>query len=146
MQILTLSMKNTGKTLAVLASTVALLAIVAIPTFAAPASQTYQVMTAPNRLLSGMPTQITATIKQGQPGCAYATTISVTGPGGVSAVDNVVVQTQAGGNGHTAVSFPANFTGTANTDTAGTYTVSVSFQCNYLYVTNAASTTFTVTK
>ena len=135
-----------ARTLAVGAITVALLALVAIPSFAAPASDTYQVMTAPNRLHAGAPTQITATVKQAQPGCAYATTISVTGPGGVSATDKVTVQAQAGGNGHTAVSFPSDFTGTANTNTFVTYTVSVSFQCNYLYVTNAASTTFVVTK
>ncbi len=132
--------------MAVLAATVALLAVVAVPSFAAPASQTYQVMTAPNRLHSGMPTLITATVKQGQPGCAYTATISVTGPGGVSATDVVTVQAQAGGNGHTAASFPSDFTGIANTNALGTYNVNVSFQCNYLYVTNAAATTFVVTK
>ena len=132
--------------MAVLGVTVALLAMVAVPSFAAPASQTYQVMSAPNRLHSGMPTQITATVKQGQPGCAYAAIISVTGPGGVSATDKVTVQAQAGGNGHTAVSFPSDFAGTADTNALGTYSVNVSFQCNYLYVTDAASTTFMVTK
>ena len=139
-------MKLAGRPLIVLAATVGMLALVAIPSFAAPASETYQVMTAPKQLHAGMPTQITATVKQATPGCAYAATISVTGPGGVSATDMVTVQAQAGGNGHTAVSFPSDFTGTANTNTVGTYTVSVSFQCNYLYVTNAASTTFVVTK
>ncbi len=137
---------NSAKTMTVVLATVALLAIVAIPSFAAPASQTYQVMTAPNRLLSGSPTMITATVKQGQPGCAYTATISVTGPGGVSATDQVTVQAMAGGNGHTSVSFPADFTGTANTNAVGTYTVNVSFQCTYTYVTGAASTTFVVTK
>lgn len=139
-------MQKTGRTVAVLVATVALLAVVAVPSFAAPASQTYQVMTAPKQLHSGAPTLITATVKQGQPGCAYEATISVTGPGGVSATDKVTVQAQAGGNGHTAVSFPSDFTGTANTNAVGTYNVNVSFQCNYLYVTNAASTTFVVNK
>ncbi len=137
-------MNSRAKTLAVALAAAALITIVAIPTFAAPASQTYQVSTAPQRLLSGMPTQITATLKQAQPGCAYAVTISVSGPGGVSATDTTIVNTQAGGNGHTAVSFPSDFTGTANTNTVGTYTVTASLSCNY--VTGTASTTFTVSK
>jgi hypothetical protein len=121
-----------------------LMFLVSLPTFAAPASQTYQVATDKNQVLSGAPLQVIATLKQAQPNCAYATTLTVTGPGGVSATDSVTVNTEAGGNGHTAASFPADFTGTANTNTVGTYTVTASFTCNY--VTGTASTTFMVFK
>lgn len=146
MRILEQEMRLSEKTATVAVVTVALLAIVAIPSIAAPASQTYQAMTAPKQLHAGASTQITATLKQAQPNCPYSTVISVTGPGGVSATDHVTVQTEAGGNGHTAVSFPSAFSGTANTNTVGTYTVSISFQCLYTYTTGVASTTFAVTK
>ena len=137
-------MHTSAKTVGVVAATAVLLAIVAVPSFAAPASQTYQVATAPQRLQSGQPLMITATLKQAIPGCAYAVTLTVTGPGGVSATDQITVKTQAGGNGHTAADFPADFTGTANTDALGTYTVTASFACNY--VTGSSSTTFLVFK
>lgn len=121
----------------------AALTIAAIPTFAAPASQHYQAATDKNAVNVGESLRVIATIKQASPGCAYTVLLSVTGPGGVSATDNIMVDTQAGGNGHTAASFPADFSGTANTNTPGTYSVSATFTCGYS--TGAASTTFTVT-
>ncbi len=136
-------MRTSAKAATVGIATIALLAIVAIPTIAAPASQTYQVAAAPNNVNSGLPVMITATVKQGIPNCAYAVTLSVTGPG-TSATDQITVNTMSGGNGHTSVSFPANFTGTGSTTAKGTYDVTASFACNY--VTGSASTTFTVFK
>jgi hypothetical protein len=131
-----------GKILAVTLVSAALMALISIPAFAAPASQTYQVATDKNMVLSGASLQVIATVKQAIPGCAYSTILTVTGPGGVSATDTVIVNAQAGGNGHTAASFPSDFTGTANTNTDGTYTVTASFTCGY--VTGSASNTFLV--
>lgn len=139
-------MHGKPKAAAVALIAAALLTLVAIPTFAAPASQTFQVMTAPNRLHAGSPTFITATLKQAQPNCPYTATISVSGPGGVSATDSVTVNTEAGGNGHTQVTFPGTFSGTANTNTLGTYTVTATFSCNYVYETGSVTTTFVVFK
>lgn len=124
----------------------ALASIVIIPTFAAPASQHFQVATDKNMVLSGLPLRVIATIKQATPNCAYTVNLQVTGPGGVSATDTVTVTTEAGGNGHTAAAFPADFTGTANTNTVGTYTVTATFACGYSYSTGQASATFTVFK
>ncbi len=135
---------KTRKSLGIALLALAAVAVVALPIFAAPASQHYQVATDKNNVLSGQPLRVIATIKQATPNCAYSVLLTVTGPGGVSATDTVTVNTQAGGNGHTAASFPADFSGTANTNTVGTYTVSATFTCGY--ATGAASTTFTVFK
>jgi hypothetical protein len=137
-------MKTAYRTLAVALIAVAILTVVAMPTFAAPASETYQVATDKNHLQPGDTLRVIATIKQATPGCAYSVTLSVTGPGGVSATDQITVNTLAGGNGHTPASFPSDFSGIPNTDTAGTYSVTASFICNY--VTGSATTTFVVSK
>ncbi len=137
---------RTRKGIAALATMVAIITIVALPTFAAPASQTFQVTTDKKMVLAGLPLHVIATVKQATPDCAYSVNLKVTGPGGVSATDSVTVTTEAGGNGHTAAPFPSGFTGTANTNTAGTYTVTATFACGYSYSTGVVSSTFTVFK
>ncbi len=133
------------KATAVIAFAVTALAIGVLPSFAAPASQHYQVATDKNIVQMGASLRVIATVKQATPNCAYSVLLTVTGPGGVSATDTVTVDTQAGGNGHTAASFPSDFTGTANTDTVGTYSVSATFTCGYTtYAAGSASSTFTV--
>lgn len=129
-----------GLSVAILAC--AVLTIVSIPGFAAPASQHYQVATDKNNVQQGQSLRVIGTIKQAIPSCAYSVQVSVTGPGGVSATDTFTVNTEAGGNGHTAASFPSDFSGTANTNTPGTYSVSSTFTCGY--ATGAASSSFTV--
>jgi hypothetical protein len=136
-------METRVKYLGVAILAITALAIVALPGFAAPASQHYQVATDHKSVMSGESLRVIATIKQATPSCAYSVLLTVTGPGGVSATDTITVNTQAGGNGHTAVTFPDDFSGTANTNSAGTYSVSATFTCGY-YATGAASTTFTV--
>lgn len=139
-------MQTGGKRIAVVLATVALLAIVAVPSFAEHHDSPYQVSANPKEIHMGQSTKITVTLKEAIPSCAFAATISVTGPGGVSAKDTITVNTNKDGNGHGSATFPSGFTGTANTNTHGTYHVSVSLHCQYTYVTNAASTTFVVNK
>ncbi len=124
----------------------AIVSIITVPTFAAPASQHYQVSTHKNNVLSGAPLRVIATIKQATPNCAYTVDLKVTGPGGVSATATTTVTTAAGGNGHADVPFPSGFTGTANTNTVGTYTVTATFACGYSYSTGLVTSTFTVFK
>src|SRR5579859_7665336 len=95
------------RSFAIILLSIAALSISVMPSFAAPASQHYQVATDKNQVMPGQPLRVIATIKQAIPECAYSAVLTVTGPGGVSATDTVKVDTQAGGNGHTAASFPA---------------------------------------
>ena len=132
---------RTGRSVAIALVSIVALTIAAVPIFAAPASQHYQVATNKNQVRPGETLTVTATIKQAAPGCAYSVLLTVSGPGGVSGTDSVTVGTEAGGNGHTAASLPADFGG-ADTNALGTYTVSATFTCGY--ATGAASTTFTV--
>lgn len=131
---------------AALITIAAIISIVAIPTFAAPASQHFQVTTDKKTVLAGLPLNVIATVKQATPSCAYTVNLKVTGPGGVSATDTVTVTTESGGNGHTSAPFPAGFSGIANTNTAGTYTVTATFACGYSSSTGQISSTFTVFK
>lgn len=117
--------------------------IVIVPSFAAPASIPFQVATDKNSIPIGGSLRVIAFVKQAAPNCPYTVSISVTGPGGVSATDTITVMT-TDGNGHAAAAFPADFSGVANTNTAGTYTVSATFVCGYSYSTAPATTTFTV--
>jgi hypothetical protein len=135
----TVSKKSLGVVLLALVG----LTISAIPSFGAPASQHFQVATVKSTIQSGQSVTVIPTIKRATPNCAYSVLLSVTGPGGVSAADTITVNTEAGGNGHGSATFPDDFTGTANTDAPGTYTVSATFTCGY-YATGAASSTFTV--
>lgn len=137
-------MQRGGKRIAVVLAAVALLAIVAVPSFAEHPDSPYQVSANPRQVQTGHSTMITVTLKDAISNCAFAATISVTGPGGVSGKDTITVNTNNAGNGHASATFPSAFTGTANTNTPGTYHVSVSLHCQYTYVTNAASTTFVV--
>ena len=137
---------RSAKGIAALLTVAAITSIVIVPTFAAPASQHYQVTTDKKMVLSGLPLRVIATIKQATPDCAYTVDLRVTGPGGVSATDTVTVTTEAGGNGHAAAAFPGDFAGTASTSTAGTYTVTATFACGYSYSTGQATATFTVFK
>ncbi len=134
-----------GRNIALVLSALTIVSVFLIPAFAAPASQHFQVSTDKKMVQSGADLRIIATIKQANSNCAYTVQLTVTGPGGVSATDTVVVNTEAGGNGHTAAHFPSDFSGTANTNTLGTYTVSATFTCGY-YSTGAAAATFTVFK
>ena len=134
------------KGIAALLTVAALTSIVIVPTFAAPASQHFQVATDKKMVLMGLPLRVIATIKQATPDCAYTVNLQVTGPGGTSATDTVTVMTEAGGNGHTAAAFPSAFAGTANTNTPGTYTVTATFACGYSYSTGQATATFKVFK
>lgn len=131
------------KSVAVALLAIATLSIGILPGFAAPASEHYQVSTVTDTIQMGQSIVIMATIKQAAPNCDYSTLLSVTGPGGVSATDTITINTKAGGNGHGSAVFPDSFSGTANTNTAGTYTVVATFVCNY-YSSGAATTTFDV--
>jgi hypothetical protein len=130
------------KSLGIAALALAALTIVSLPTFAAPASQHYQVASDKDGVLAGGSVAVTSTIKQATPDCAYSVQLSVSGPGGVSATDSVTVTTQGGGDGNAAASFPSDFSGTANTNAPGTYTVSATFTCGY--ATGRVSGTFYV--
>ncbi len=135
----------TAKATAFALTAITIASVIIVPALAAPASQHFQVTTDKKMVLSGASLRVIATIKQADPSCAYVVHLSVSGPGGVSATTTVTVNTEAGGNGHTAVAFPSGFSGTANTNTVGTYTVSATFSCGY-YSTGTASATFTVFK
>jgi hypothetical protein len=137
-------MASTRK-IALFVSAFTIASVFLMPTFAASASNHYQVTTDKKMVLSGADLRVIATVKQASPNCAYTVHLTVTGPGGVNAADTVTLNTEAGGNGHTAASFPADFSGTANTNTEGTYTVMATFACGY-YSEAAAPATFTVFK
>jgi len=126
-------------------SVFATVSVFLLPAFAAPASDHYQVTTDKKMVQSGADLRVIATVKQAAPNCAYTVHLTVTGPGGVNAADTVTVNTEAGGNGHTAARFPADFSGTANTNTLGTYTVTATFACGY-YSIGASPASFTVFK
>ncbi len=123
-----------------------LLSLVVVPALAAPASQHYQVASDKNRVQVGGFLRIIATVKQAAPNCAYSVQLTVTGPGGVNANAVTTVNTEAGGNGHSSVPFPSGFSGTANLNTPGTYTVTATFTCGYSYSTAPATATFIVFK
>ena len=135
-------MANKRTSIALLVLAVFALGVSAIPSFAAPASQHYQVSTDKNHISAGGSLRVIATIKQADPSCAYTALLTVNGPGGVTATDTVTVNTEAGGNGHNSAAFAADFAGIANTNTAGTYSVEATFTCGYF--TGTASSTFTV--
>jgi hypothetical protein len=119
-----------------------LLTVAALPGFAAPASQTYQVSTNKNIDQKGQPVLVTATVKLGVPTCTYSVTLTVSGPGGVLATDTTTLATLSGGSGHVSATFPTAFSGVANTNTPGTYTVTAAFLCGYTVGT--ATNTFVV--
>ena len=127
---------------------VVLLGLVAIPSFAAHGGgnghDTYRIIAAPGVVSPGHPVLMIVFLHHASPSCAYAVTITVTGPGGVSAQDQFTVNSQRQGNGIGIALFPDQFTGLASTMNPGLYHVSASFQCQYTYVSGAASTTFVV--
>ncbi len=136
-------MKNPNKKYLATGLLLAAIALVAIvPTFAAPASQHFQVASDKNMVLAGGSLRIIATIKQAEPNCTYTVQLTVTGPGGVNASASTTVLTESGGNGVASVAFPSGFSGSANTATSGTYTVTATFSCGYS--TGSATNTFTV--
>ena len=132
------------KTMLGAAVTVALLAIVAMPSFASSDPHNFRVAAHPDRVYQGRSVQIGVDIFHGTPSCGYAVIITVTGPGGVNAHDTLTVNTNHAGNGHAQVSFPSDFSGTASTSAPGHYHISASFACEYTYVTNGASASFQV--
>lgn len=134
----------TTRTLAVSLAAIALLGAVSVPAFAYHGPQMFSVMAAPAQAQPGSPVLMLVSLKHASPSCAYSVEVSVTGPGGVSAQNSTIVNTNPAGNGAGSVLFPDAFTGTGSTAAQGTYQVTASFQCQYTYVAGAASTSFVV--
>lgn len=137
-------MKTSARTLSISLAAIALLGLVAVPSFASHGPDMFQVKAAPNQVQPGNPVLIIVSLKHASPSCAYSVMVHVTGPEGMSAREQLSVMTNKAGNAVGFALYPDGFTGSASTSAEGTYTASASFQCQYTYVSGSASATFVV--
>lgn len=136
-------MRISARRLSVSLAAIALLGLVAVPSFAAHGPTRFNVIAAPRQVQPGNPVLIIVLIKHASPSCAYTVLVRVAGPEGM-ARHKLSVMTNKAGNGIGFALYPDSFTGAASTSDSGTYTAFASFQCQYTYVSGAASAAFVV--